>query len=490
MTVHAYYWIAFLTYSVIVISMGVWVWLRDKKKGTSDSTQAFWAAERRLSGWSVGLSISASMMSISWSCVYGVQLFYWYGIGAVWLLIIPWLITMAGFFVLAGRFRALDAFSQPEFLARRFGKRSRQVLAPALIFVFIVWAGAEIYAAGLIISPFLGIPLFWTLFLITVVVASYSFTGGFEAVVSTDKIQFALVALFVLVMAVIGLNAAGPEMDWLAATKSAPKSAGGTPWFFSPGIALILLTFFAYLPGWLIETDIWIRLQAGRNTKEARKGIALAAFNAVVFVGLLPLCIGLAALYLYPAEGTAIPERLQDGAVIFTVLMEDFSPSWLNVLLGIGLVAAAMSTVDTCGNVVALSLSYDLIEPRLEARWTPARLNALARWVSVGAIFLAFFYALFTESLWDIFYLSSGILTTTVFLPVLLVFTKSATSRQAILAAASGFFGTLAFYFLESRNLLAFEPEAIAETGLGYILWGFLCSVAGFGTGRFFEKQK
>jgi Na+/proline symporter len=485
------YWIAFLLYSLIVVGVGFYIWRRKKGPTAADDTQSFWAANKNLSGWSTGLSISASMMSVSWSCVYAVQLFYWYGIGAVWLLIVPWLLTMLGFFIFAPLFRKLKAFSQPELLEKRFGTRSRQLLAPALMFVFVVWGGAEIWAAGNIMASFLNIPQPLTLFLVALVVALYSFTGGFEAVVSTDKIQFTLVALFIVIMAVVGISAAddgGGLSGILAASTVAPKALTGKPWYLSPGFALIALTFLAYLPGWLVETDIWIRMQAARNNREARKGILLAAVNSLVFVGLLPMLIGLSALVLYPPEQGIIPAQLNDGAEIFTVLLQHHTPAWLSMLLGVGLISAAMSTVDTCGNVVALSFSYDILEPHLKNRLNSARLNTLARWVSVGAIFAAFIYALFTDSLWDIFYLSSGVLTTTVFIPVVAVFRPAATTRQVHFATVLGFAGTLIFYFLESRGVLSsVEPVWFAETGIGYILLGFLCSFAGYWLGKIIE---
>ena len=96
------YWSAFILYSLVVLGIGFYIYKRDRKSGLEYDNQSYWAAGKSLSGWASGLSISASMMSISWSCVYGVQLFYWYGIGGAWLLIIPWLITMAGFFLLDG----------------------------------------------------------------------------------------------------------------------------------------------------------------------------------------------------------------------------------------------------------------------------------------------------------------------------------------------------------------------------------------------------
>ena len=482
------YWSAFILYSLVVLGIGFYIYKRDRKSGLEYDNQSYWAAGKSLSGWASGLSISASMMSISWSCVYGVQLFYWYGIGGAWLLIIPWLITMAGFFLLAPLFRKMQVFSQPELLEKKFGKKVRQFLAVPLIFVFTTWAGAEIYAAGITIAPFLDISVPVTIFIIALVVALYSFTGGFKAVVLTDKIQFALVALFILIIAMVGISAAfhiGDFPSFWSVVSKPPKLHKEYSVFFSPGMALIFMTFFAYLPGWLVETDVWIRLQASKSNGHARRGVLIASLNSFVFVGLLPLIIGLTALYLYPVHGGDIPARLNEGALIFSVMMQDFTPLWLNAILGIGLVAAAMSTIDTCGNVVALSISYDLVEPHLQTKIGTNKLNSIARWTSVFAIFLAFIYALFTESLWDIFYLSSSVLTTTVFLPVIASFFTGSKARQIKLAIIFGFSGTIVLYFLEIFGYLKnIEPVAIAETGLGYIILGFIASLIGFILGK------
>ena len=77
------------------------------------------------------------------------------------------------------------------------------------------------------------------------------------------------------------------------------------PWthLLAPGLATIVLTFVAYLPGWLFETDLWVRVQAARDPSAARRGVALAGVNAVLFVGILPLFIGVAALSIFPHNG-------------------------------------------------------------------------------------------------------------------------------------------------------------------------------------------
>ena len=488
-----FYWIGFFLYAAVVIVVGFKAYRKRSAQTKIGESSEYWTAGQSLSAGATGLSISASMMSISWSCVYGVQLFYWYGLGALWLLAIPWLLAMAGFFILTPHLRKLQAFSQPEMVGARFSVRARQMLALPLAFVYLIWCGAEIYAAAQIVAPLLQTSLHLMLALIALVVAIYSFLGGFAAVVSTDKIQFALVGFFIVTIAFLGVNQLSNNAG-LAANLSEltppPKGEGSALSLLTPGWALIIMTFVAYMPGWLVTTDVWIRLQAAKSTRAARKGVAIAAFNSFVFVTLAPLLIGLAALYLYPPQNGAIPIELADGAAIFPVMMQDFAPVGLNVVLTVGLIAAAMSTIDTTGNVMALSISYDLVEPSLKTRLPQSAKDNLPRYISVAAIGLAYVYAIFTESLWDIFYLSSGVLTTTIFIPMAAIFLPSTKPQQVHAAIITGFVSTLIFYFWESHGSLAqLEPAWLAETGIGYILWGLMAAVIAFLSTGFFKAK-
>ena len=189
------------------------------------------------------------------------------------------------------------------------------------------------------------------------------------------------------------------------------------------------------------------------------------------------MIIGISALYLFPMEGTAFPAIIgNEGDAIFSAIVSTYAPGWLAVLFSVGLVAAAMSTIDTCINVMALSLGYDFGEihnwPHAE-RWSKI--------VTVGATALSFIFALNTESLWDIFYLSSGILSTSVAFPVAAVFMKRIKPGGVFGSSLFGFFGTILFYFLESKGVMSsIEPKWLMESNLGYILWGMGCAVLGY----------
>jgi SSS family solute:Na+ symporter len=355
----------------------------------------------------------------------------------------------------------------------------------ALAFVFLVWGGAEIYVAAELLAPSMAVPPWLLIMLIALVVAAYSMLGGFRAVVSTDKLQYAIVALYIAVMAVLAWRglAARPEGGW-AALFEAPAAAArsGQPWtrWLGPGLATIVLTLVAYLPGWLFETDLWLRVQAARDGRAARRGVLLAAVNGLLFVGLLPLFIGVAALVLFPLEAGAYPAAIGvEGEGIFSALVAQFAPGWLAVAVAVGLVAAAMSTIDTCVNVVALSLAYDLMAPAGHSP-QPRSDGRRERWVTLAAVAAAALFALFTESLWDLFYLSSGVLTAAVAFPVAAIFLPRVSKAAVVASSSAGFAGTVLAYFLETRGALsAVQPAWLGDTGVGFILWG--CAAAAVG---------
>jgi len=233
---------------------------------------------------------------------------------------------------------------------------------------------------------------------------------------------------------------------------------------------LIFSSFVAYLPGWIFETDLWLRIQAAKNNRSARRGVVIALFNSMLFIGVLPLIIGMVALILYPPVNGIIPAVLGlEGDAIFLKIVQDFAPMWLLPLISLGLIAASMSTIDTCTNIVGLSLAYDIF-PLIKKK-KPSQV--ISRVFTVISVFLAMVYALFTNSLWDIFYLSSGILSTTIALPMLGIIWKKLPRRPVVFSAWSGFVITTAAYFMEKFSLLtSVEPHWLKESGVGYIFWG------------------
>lgn len=475
-------WIAFLAYAALAIGLGV------RASSRHDEGEAYWSAGRELDATSVGMSLSASFLSVSWSCVYAVQLFYGYGLGALLLLTVPWLMALLGIWGLAARYRSLPAFSQPQMVGDRFGSTARRCIALALAFVFLVWGGAEIWVAASLLATPMALQAPTLVLMIGLIVATYSLMGGFRAVVLTDRLQYLLVTCYIVAMVWLAWRGLQRVDGWDELSATAPVGAlSGRPWtdFLGAGAVTVFLTLLAYLPGWLFETDLWLRVQAARDEVAARRGVAFAAVNAVVFVGIAPAFIGIAALVIFPVVDGVIPTAIgANGESIFPALVERFAPPWLQLLASIGLIAAAMSTIDTCTNVVALSAGRDL-----GSGGEPSRRRA--RTATLLAVAGSCLFALGIESLWDVFYLSSGVLTTAVALPVAAVLWPRASARMVTASSIGGFAATVLAYGLESHGpLTRLEPDWLAASGLGFVLWGIAGAVLGAAAGALSQARR
>ncbi len=424
------YLIVFIAYIALILSFTF------ISKRLSDP-DGFWTENRSVSGLRAGISLSATFMSISWSVVYGIEVFLQYGLGGFFVLSLPWIIVLGTFLWLAPRLRNIPVFSQPELIAGKFGKTAGKLAAIPILLVFIIWAGAEMDVAASLLAGTMGISQSLLLFIIAFVIAIYMSFSGTNAVIVTDVIQYILVALFFIIILGAGFSShpVNPAVMKLDFHRIQPL--------------FVVLTFVAYLPGWLAETDIWIRLQITRNGREARKAMGISLLNAVIFVFLMPLLVA-----------AFLPAGMTSGTKGVAWLLAQLHHPVLVALAAIGLIAASMSTIDTCINVAAMTLSYDLTEKRTLNR------NIMAVWLTAG---LAFLFGIYSNSLKDAFYLSSGILSTTLFLPVLACYLPVGKKAGVLSVLALAPILTIALYAFEKHGWFAI-PGA---NGISYILISF-----------------
>lgn len=446
-----------------MIALGTVAYRLEARRGTD--AEGFWTAHRSLSGWSLGMSLCASMLSVSWSLVYGVELFYRYGWGGAWLLGLPWLIVLALFFLLAPRLRSFGAFSQGELFGKEYGPQIQALTVSVLSIVFLTWCGAEIAAGAQVLAPTLGIPASWLMVVIALVVASYSWAGGFRAVVLTDVTQFLLILAFFLYL--------GQKTLAYPATFTSLSSAPG------PSPALILTSLGVYITGWLAEADIWLRLTAAKDHRHARLAMGFALAVSLFLVLLFPAWLGAVARTLFPE-----PSQLQQPVLV--ALLGRLLVGRAHFLVVGGLLGVALSTVSTTANVVAVTWARDWPFRHAQGSNTLAG----ARWVSALAVFAALPVALLARSLTELFYLSGGLLSAGLFWPTLGLFLPS-WRKAAIAAGQVGLPVLLLAFILERSGLWRFsaDPELVA-LGVSYILPALAAGGLAFAGVLLFGKEK
>jgi len=444
--------------------MGIWAWKLKKKRHLEHKNLEFWMANRELPGWRLGISLTSGWLMLGW-IGFGMSQIYAYGATGLWLLQIPWFILCILIILLVPFFRRVAAVSLPQAIGCRFGPNARYLTAVFSVCVFLSWTGAELVMVKTLVAPNLGMGemsnLALALFIVPILL--YTVLGGFRAIIITDLIQFIIMVLFIVVLggwAWSQASSAAPDGIAAALREVTPPWAGVKEtlnpfvlgWIFP--VALLL----GYLPGWLIEQDLTVRIQAAPTTRHARTGAVIGFIFITTFVIVIPAFVAFCALVVFNPDG---PEAAKVGADYTGIILAFVQqmPAWLTVFMFLGIVACQMSTVDTFSNVTAMPLAYDLVEPLAMKGASKKRVAAMARIMTMTALVLALLYAFIADSLGDVYYLSSGVLSACIAVPAIAIFWKRATAAGVILGSILGAVATLAMYLYEYVHLQFVNPE-------------------------------
>lgn len=341
-----------ISYFLIVLFIGLWI-----SRRTKTGEDLFLGG--RTFGWGIiGLSLFAS--NISGSTIVGLAgAAYTTGIvNSVyeWMSGLPLIIAALIFIPLYLRSRITTI---PEFLQKRYDRRSQLFFSVITIFSTIVieTAGA-LYAGGLVVQTFFPEFSIWETSLILAFVAGiYTAGGGLKAVVYTDAIQ---AVILIIGCGVISWILFGQlDYDWSKVVDSAPEGHfsvvrplddPGLPW---PGLLMgVPLLGFWY---WSTNQYIFQRVLGAKDMKQARWGVVFAGFLKIIplFIMVFP---GAMAISLYP--------DIANGDTVFPTLVTKVLPVGLVGLVLAGIISAIMSSVDSALNSSSTLLVIDFIKPK------------------------------------------------------------------------------------------------------------------------------
>jgi len=340
-------------YFLAIIGIGVW------SRRRAGSKNGFFVAHRQgtlplitgsLVATAVGGSATVGMAGLGFK--QGLT-------GAWWLLVGSVGLVLLGVFF-AKKVRGAALYTLPELVEKQYDRR---MSLAASILIVIAWVGVvagQIVAAGTVLS-ILGIgsvALWMTVF--TIVFVAYAILGGQFSIIRTDIIQAVILFLGIFAALALIFSRVG-GLDGLKA--SLPPGYFSFP--TSPEFDWKMLLSFLILVGatYVVGPDIYSRLFCAKGEKTAQRSAILSAFLFIPLAFAI-IFIGMSAKVLYPeiaAEG-AFPQ------VITSVL----SPGLSGLILA-ALVAALMSSADTCLLTQSVILTEDIIKrvhPALDERKT------------------------------------------------------------------------------------------------------------------------
>ncbi len=259
------------------------------------------------------------------------------------------------FFILPFYLRS-GVFTLPEFLEKRFDRRSRMAFAAFNLFanMFIDMAAALFAGAIVIQTIYPDIPIIVSVAALAILAAIYTVIGGLGAVMVSDSIQATVTVLGGLIVFIatwraipswseMAENAGDEKMSLILST-----SNSDLPW---PGLLTGVLVIGLYY--WTTNQLVVQRTLGARSLDHGRWGALLAGFIKLTFLFLF-IFPGVMAITLYPNLDT--PDK------VFPTLVFDLIPVGVRGLILAAVIAAITSTVDSILNSASTIVTMDFVK--------------------------------------------------------------------------------------------------------------------------------
>ena len=328
-----------------------WWGLRHAKGGDAGS---YFLAGRSMPWWVIGLSLFAA--SISSTTLIGQSGdAYHTGIAVFNYNLTGGVVVMVLFAVfLLPLYLKSGIFTIPEFLEKRYDKRSRYYFSAISIVgtVFLDAAGA-LYAAVLIIQ--LIFPTADTGLIICVfalLAASYTIPGGLSSAISAELIQAVILIAGSIILTIVCFTSGGGEYvaslmkDGNIAVKLIrPMDDPATPW-----LGLFIGMPISGIYFWANNQTLVQRVLSAKNVNEGRKGVMLCGFLTMLtlFIIIFP---GVIARYFFP--------DIENPDMVYPTMVMKLLPTGLLGVLLSAMLAALMSTLSAILNSASTLFTMD-----------------------------------------------------------------------------------------------------------------------------------
>jgi len=332
--------IAIAVYFAALIWIGVRVARAERGEGESES---FLAADRNMNLVQTTASTAATDLGGGFSIAMG-GLGFTLGISGSWLIAISGLsVVMVSFLMVPKVKRWADrvkGLTTGDLFEARFDRRTGTVAAVVVGLAWFTFVGGQVIAGGKLLQATLSLDLTFAVLLAGSIILAYTAMGGLKAVIYTDVLQFVVLFVGVLFIAVpLGLIEVGGVNGIREHFGTSPATAAMTRWN-AVGWKTMVGWFFAIFPVWFISIAAMQRVVAARDEKTARRAFFLTGVPIewpLFAVG--STLIGMIARILIP--------DLQDAELATPMVIMQLLPAGLAGVVIAAYIAAVMSTADS-----------------------------------------------------------------------------------------------------------------------------------------------
>ena len=296
------------------------------------SQSAFLVSDRNINTFSLTFSLTASCFGI-WILVGPAEASTWGGIGAVLGYAAGQSFAFLYFANIGEKIRKIlpEARSLTEVIEKRYNQKVLKLILILTILYLYVYFCAEVTAISKVVNLVLGIPLWLTAALIITSTLVYSLKGGLKISIITDKIQFWIIIIFLIIIFII----LSKKISFLSPSILIDKSFKLSLNFngFTAGLTFFIAVFATNL----FDQGIWQRVYASKNIEVLKKGFKASFY--IVFVSILFL--GLIGIY------ASYNNQIKDPSIIIFSLLVNKDYILINLIILILSLTLVLSSLDT-----------------------------------------------------------------------------------------------------------------------------------------------
>lgn len=345
--------ISFTLYMLVMIGIGFYFYFK------TDSLSDYVLGGRGLGPGVTALSAGASDMS-GWLLLGLPGLMYTEGLAGSWIAVgliagayLNWHYVAKALRVYTHRLS--DAITIPDYFSNRFedkGNILRVVTAIVILLFYTLYTSSGLVGGAKLFEATFGLDYDTALLVGSVIIVSYTFLGGYNAVSWTDFIQGILMMLALVITPLVVLYEIGGVDVGLRLIESVDPARLD---LFSGASIVGILSLLAWGLGYFGQPHILVRFMSIRHEDEMLRAKTIGMTWMILSV-IGSLSVGFFGLAYVLAEGV----NLQDSEKIFITLSQLVFNPWIAGFLLAAILAAIMSTIDSQLLVSSSVLTRDI----------------------------------------------------------------------------------------------------------------------------------
>lgn len=343
----------------------------------------------------------------------------------------------------------------PDYYRLRFGRPVEVMASVLMLIAFAILVAGNLVAGGFLFEYFMGFPYWLGVVLIAAIVLLYTSAGGMLADAYTAIVQMSLVlvaAIATLIWVVVAYGLTIPE-------GMGPFDLGqlSDP---AQGAAINWATLIALGIGDIVAIDFMQRIFSAKSPEIARRACFIGAGGAAA-IGIPFALVALASTAIVPEDA--------DGPVLF-VLLNDYAPTALVVLVLAGIVGASMSTANGAilgTAAVAVRNIGNVKRVHIEGKADP--LLRATRWAMLPVAAVSVVFALEVPQTGILLTLAFDLLLACLIVPFILgMYWRRGTSAAAVAAIVAGLIVRLGLFVMSPTmygvdNTILYLPNGVFD---------------------------